>query len=129
MIESLRKVLENAYAPYSNYKVSCAVIMKDNKKFFGVNVENASYGATICAERNVISTAITYGYKKEDFLEIHIMNSTNKIAMPCMLCRQVFVELFDPNVDLFVYNIKGEFRQFKVKDLCPLPFGGDDLNE
>lgn len=127
MIEKLKSVLKNAYAPYSNYQVASAVVMSDGKILYGVNVENASYGATICAERNAITTAITYGYKKEDFKEIHIMNNTNKKGMPCMLCRQVFVEMFNPNVDVFVYNVKGDFVQLKVKDLCPNPFSEDDL--
>ena len=127
MIENLKKVLENAYAPYSNYHVAAAVVMADGKRFYGVNVENASYGATICAERNAINTAITYGYKKDDFLEIHIMNSTNKKGMPCMMCRQVFVELLNPNVSVFVYDKNGNFSQYKVKDLCPYPFSEDDL--
>lgn len=127
MIEKLKSVLKNAYAPYSNYQVASAVVMSDGKIFYGVNVENASYGATICAERNAINTAITYGYKKEHFKEIHIMNKTNKKGMPCMLCRQVFVELFNPNVDVFIYNVKGDFIQLKVKDLCPNPFSEVDL--
>lgn len=127
MIDSLKKVVANAYAPYSNYQVGAAVVMKDGQKFYGVNVENASYGATVCAERNAINTAITYGYQKKDFMEIHIMNNTNKKGMPCMLCRQVFVELLNPLVDVFVYNINGEFSQFKVSDLCPNPFSEDNL--
>ena len=75
MQEKLNKLLENAYAPYSNYQVACIVVMKDGKEFNGVNVENASFGATICAERVAITSAIAHGYKKNDFKEIYIMLS------------------------------------------------------
>lgn len=127
MKDELKKVINNAYAPYSKFKVACGVVTADGKKFYGVNVENASYGATICAERNALTTAITYGYRKEDIKEIHIMGSSKEKCLPCMICRQVFVELLDPSVDVIVYNIDGEFDQYKVKDLCPYPFDGESL--
>ena len=74
MKEKLEKLLDNAYAPYSNFKVSCILKTNDSKEFIGVNVENASYGATICAERSAILSAISHGYKKGDFQEIHIFS-------------------------------------------------------
>ena len=70
----LKELLNNSYAVYSNYNVSCVLETKDNNYFYGVNVENASYGATICAERSAITNAITNGYKKHDFKRIYIMN-------------------------------------------------------
>ena len=69
MIEKLLELQNNSYSPYSNYKVSAIAVMKDNKEFYGVNVENASFGATICAERSAILSAISNGYKKGDFKE------------------------------------------------------------
>ena len=91
----LKELLNNSYAVYSNYKVSCILETKDNNYFYGVNVENASYGATICAERSAITNAITNGYKKHDFKRIYIMNASDKIGTCCMLCRQVFLEFFE----------------------------------
>ena len=67
MKEKLEKLLDNAYAPYSNFKIACIIITNDNQEFVGVNVENASYGATICAERSAVVNAISHGYKKGDF--------------------------------------------------------------
>ena len=67
MKEKLIKLLDNSHSPYSKYRVSAIVTMKDGKEFSGVNVENASFGATICAERNAILNAITNGYGKGDF--------------------------------------------------------------
>lgn len=64
MQEKLKKLLDNSYAPYSNYRVSAVVVCKDKSEFEGVNVENASYGASICAERSAITRAVSLGYKK-----------------------------------------------------------------
>ena len=83
MREKLIKLLDNAYAPYSKFHVACLVEMKDGRIIPGVNVENASYGASICAERNAITTAIALGYSKGDFKDIYIMVSGEKLSMPC----------------------------------------------
>ncbi len=127
MKEKLLKLLNNAYAPYSNFKVSCIIVMKDGKEVTGVNVENASYGATICAERNAITTAITLGYKKEDFDSIYIMTSGKNISSCCFLCRQLIVEFFNPNSKVTFMNTLGESTNLLVKDICPYPFTSDDL--
>ena len=83
MKEELIKLLDKAYAPYSKFHVSCIIEMKDGKYIPGVNVENASYGATICAERNAITTAIAMGYKKGDFKKLYVMVSGDKLSTPC----------------------------------------------
>ena len=70
MKNELIKLLDKAYAPYSNFHVAAIILMKDGKYIPGVNVENASYGATLCAERNAITTAVSMGYKKGDFEKI-----------------------------------------------------------
>ena len=87
MKEKLLELLNNSYSPYSNYAVSAILVTKDGKGFYGVNVENASYGAAICAERSAIVSAISAGYKRYDFKELNIMVSSGKIGMPCFLCR------------------------------------------
>ena len=128
MKEELLELGKNSYSPYSNFRVAAIVITKDNKKFKGVNVENASYGAAICAERNAILNAITSGYKKGDFRELHIMClDSNKISTPCFMCRQVISELFDKDTIVTCYNNNGETKQYKVSELCPYPFSEDDL--
>ena len=101
MKEELIKLLDCAYAPYSKFQVSAIVKMKDGKLIPGVNVENASYGATICAERNAITTAISLGYTKNDFDMIYIMVSGDKLSMPCFMCRQVITEFFPKMRKLF----------------------------
>ena len=95
MKEKLIKLLENSYSPYSNFRVASIVVMKDGREFNGVNVENASYGATICAERSAILSAISNGYKKGDFKSLYVMCDSDKIGMCCSssLCMAVLPEL------------------------------------
>lgn len=127
MEEKLKKLLDHAYAPYSKYRVSAIVVMKDNREFYGVNVENASYGATICAERNAILNAITNGYKKGDFKKLYVMTDSPQIGNCCFLCRQVIVEFMDRECEVINYNNKGEYQIKKVSELCPYIFGSEDL--
>ena len=126
MKEKLKELLNNSYAKYSNYRVSCICVMKDGEEFNGVNVENASYGATICAERVAITSAIASGYHKDDFKELHIMVDSEKNAMPCFICRQVISEFFNDNCQVFIYN-HNNMETFFVSDLCPYPFTEENL--
>lgn len=126
MFKKLNKLLNNSYSPYSNFRVSAIVVTSDLKEFYGVNVENASFGATICAERNAILNAVTNGYKKGDFKEIHILCDSESFGMPCMICRQVFSEFLLDTV-IYVYNNLGEVKTFTMKDICPYPFDEGDL--
>lgn len=127
MKDELKKLLDNSYAPYSKFHVSTIVVMKDGNKFYGVNVENASYGAGVCAERSAILSAIAAGYKKYDFQEMYVMTSGNRISTSCFLCRQVLSELFEKEVKLHFFNTEGEEKVFTVGELCPYPFDSEDL--
>lgn len=127
MQEKLLKLLKNSYSPYSKFRVSSIVVMKDGTEFSGVNVENASYGAGICAERNAIIQAIAKGYKKKDFDKIYVMCDNDKIGMSCMLCRQVMLEFFDKDCQVIAMNPKGETEVHTVDELCPYPFTEADL--
>jgi cytidine deaminase len=126
MREELVKLLNNSYAPYSKYNVSAICVMKDGKMIGGVNIENASYGATICAERVAIFKAISIGYKKGDFKELHIMVNSDKIGTPCFICRQVFSEFFDNDMNVYMYS-KNDMISKTVEELCPYPFNEDNL--
>ena len=126
MEESLKRLLKNSYSPYSGFKVAAICLMKDGKSFGGVNVENASYGATICAERSAILSAISHGYKKGDFQEIHIMNSSSKIATPCFICRQVLIEFCSPDMPVYLYT-KDKEEKHLLEEFTPLVFNEDNL--
>ena len=127
MIEELKKLHSNSYVPISNFPVSACVVMNDGSMFYGVNVEDASTRAGTCAERNAIYAAVTAGYKKGDFKEVHVMVSSGKIGTPCFVCRQMISELFDPSCYVRCYSTNGEYKNYTVEELCPHPFGEDDL--
>ena len=126
MREKLTELLKNSYSPYSKFPVAAIVVMKDGRGFHGVNVENASYGATICAERSAIVNAISHGYKKGDFKELYIMVNTEKVSTCCFLCRQVITELFDKDVKITCMS-QTDMKEFLVSELCPYPFDEGDL--
>ena len=126
MREKLEQLLNNAYAPITNFKVAAIVVTKDNKEFYGVNVEDASLRAGTCAERNAIYNAITNGYKKGDFKEIHLMFSSKEIGTPCFVCRQLISELFDKESKIYSYS-DNEIKEYTVNELCPYPFGEGDI--
>ncbi|HHT38818.1 MAG TPA: cytidine deaminase [Mollicutes bacterium] len=127
MINDLKNLLENAYAPYSKYRVVAIVVMKDGSVFKGVNVENASYGGTICAERNALNAAISNGYKNGDFKELHIMNASDKIGYPCFICRQSISELCDSDMKITLYTVTGKKIEVPYGDIVVNPFTGDDI--
>ena len=127
MREELIKLLDKAYAPYSKFKVAAIIATADGKYIPGVNVENASYGAAICAERNAVTTAVAMGYRKGDFKKIYIMVSGDKLSMPCFICRQVIVEFFDKDSEIVLISKNGEEERHTVSELCPYPFDETDL--
>ena len=127
MREKLIKLLENSYSPYSNFKVAAILLTKDGKEFIGVNVENASYGAAICAERSAIVSAISNGYKKYDFDKLYVMVSGSKLSTCCFICRQVISEFFEKDRDIVLMSKDGEEKIYKVSELCPYPFDEGDL--
>ena len=127
MQKKLKELLKNSYSPYSNFKVSAIVVMNDGTEFRGVNVENASYGASICAERSAILSAISAGYKRYDFDKLYVMCDNTKIGMPCFACRAVINEMFDKSKEVIAMNPEGEIEKHTVEELCPLPFSDDDL--
>lgn len=127
MKDKLLELHKNSYSPYSNFAVSAIVVVDDGSEFCGVNVENASYGAGICAERSAIVSAVSAGYKKSQFRELHVMVSSGSIGMPCFICRQVISEFFEKDAMVYCYATTGEMETHTVEELCPFPFGSDDL--
>ena len=116
-----------AYAPFSKFKVGAALLTKEGEIYTGVNVENASYGATICAERSAILSAISHGYKKGDFSKLYVMCDSARISSSCFISSQVISEFFDRDSEVILYSNDGDKEIYLVKDLCPYPFGSEDL--
>ena len=109
----------HAYAPYSGYQVGCAVLAEDGTIVTGCNVENASYGATICAERVALTRAVAEG--KDGFVAMAIVTADG--GSPCGICRQVMVEL-GPEMAVFISDTTGTVRSTTVRELLPDSFGG-----
>ncbi len=117
----------NAYAPYSGYRVGAALLAEDGRIFIGCNMENASYGATICAERSAFSAAVTAGARK--FKAIAIAGGKEEqaepAAAPCGICRQVMAEFCDGDFRIILGN-QEEMAEYTLSQLLPLAFELED---
>lgn len=118
LISKAYEATKNSYAPYSKFNVG-AVALCGEKIYMGCNIENASFGTTICAERCAIFKAVSDGCTKID--KIVIVCSTHDFAYPCGICRQVMTEFMDENGIIVVTNDK-EIREYKLSDLMPESF-------
>ncbi|MCI6266176.1 MAG: cytidine deaminase [Erysipelotrichaceae bacterium] len=128
MKKKLQDLLNNSYTPYYQYSVAAIVIMKDGTEFGGVNVETSSPAAGICAERNALYTAITFGYKKGDVKEIHVMSKTEDDCFPCFICRHALSDFCDRDVKVFSHTYSdSRIVTHTVSELCPYPFSDDNL--
>ena len=123
------KARENSYSPYSHFKVGALAILKDGNYVLGTNVENMSYGLTICAERSAIFSLISLGYNPKDICAFVIIADSEKPVSPCGACRQVLAEFLSPDCDITLFNIKKDYVVFKLKDLLPYAFDKGDLDE
>ena len=122
LIDEAIKAMNNAYAPYSKFRVGAAVLLKDGKVFHGSNIENSSFGLTNCAERSALFSVYSNGYKKEDIKEIFIIADSKKAISPCGACRQVIAELAPKNVKITLANIDGDIKETNIKELLPYSF-------
>lgn len=126
LVNEAFKAMENSYAPYSKYHVGAAVLTKDGKVFWGTNIENASFGATNCAERSAIFGAYSYGYRKDTIEALAIVSDGDRLAGPCGICRQVLCELIDHKTPIYLSNHKEEMTT-NIDELLPLQFGVEDV--
>ena len=124
LINEAEKARKRAYTPYSKFKVGAAVLNADGKIFTGCNIENASFGLAICAERVAIFKAISEGSTK--FEAIAVIGDTVTPCSPCGACRQVISE-FGEDIPLIMANLKGDVKIKKIKELLPEAFGKNDL--
>ncbi|SHI88554.1 cytidine deaminase [Lutispora thermophila] len=118
LIEKAKEAREKAYVKYSNFKVGAALLAKSGKIYTGCNVENASYGATICAERVAFTKAISEG--ERDFEAIAIVSSGKEIAYPCGICRQ-FMSEFGLDLKL-IFTDDNKIETYKLYELLPHAF-------
>ena len=119
LIELASKARENAHAPFSNFKVGAAVVTENGEIYSGCNVESASYGLTVCAERVAIWKAVSEGHCK--FSGIVVVADTHELTPPCGTCRQIIWE-FCGDVEVTMANLTTVTKTLQMKDLLPLPF-------
>lgn len=115
---SAQNAKEKAYSPYSKFNVGAAILSINGKIFSGCNVENASYGLTICAERNAIFGAVANGEKH--FTKIAITSSDENIITPCGACCQVLAE-FNPKIKLILFSSSGKIKITSLEKIFPQP--------
>lgn len=123
LIERARKAAERAYAPYSGFKVGAALLTANQKVFSGCNVENASYGATVCAERAAVCAAVAHG--ENSFTQIAVVALSAgqlQLAHPCGICRQVLAEFASPDLLIHLLDPDEGPQTLRFGDIFPLAF-------
>jgi cytidine deaminase len=124
LIAAARTAREHAHAPYSNFRVGAAVRAKSGRVFTGCNVENATFGLTLCAERVAIFKAISEG--ERGFDAVAVVADTDKLTPPCGSCRQILWE-FCGDAEVVLANLKGKVERYRMSALLPKPFDGSFL--
>ena len=124
LLEAARQARENAHAPYSNFRVGAALRATSGRIFGGSNVENATYGLTVCAERVAIFKAMSEG--ERGFDAIAVVTDTDALTPPCGACRQLIWE-FCGDVPVILANLKGKTEMLQMRELFPKPFDSRNL--
>lgn len=127
LIKIARDAQNKSYSPYSNFRVGCALLMKDGKVISGANIENASYSLTICAERSTLFTAHNLGYKKDDIECMVLCGDCDDFITPCGSCRQVISELYPHKAPIYLLNKNNDVKETTIGELLPLAFKESDL--
>ncbi|MGB3259465.1 cytidine deaminase [Paenisporosarcina sp.] len=125
VMEESKIARENAYVPYSKFKVGAALLTKEGKVYHGCNIENASFSMTNCAERTAIFKAVSEGIR--DFASLAVVADTEGPVSPCGACRQVIAEFCEPNMPVYLINLKGDVQETTVAELLPGAFSPEDL--
>lgn len=124
LLQAAKEGMKSSYAPYSNFHVGAALLAKDGRVFTGCNIENASYGAAICAERTAMVKAVSEG--AVEFEKIAVVCSSQNYAYPCGICRQFLAE-FMLNGSVVLEDKKKGIREIPLKEMLPEAFTGEDL--
>ncbi|MDE6015739.1 MAG: cytidine deaminase [Acetatifactor sp.] len=130
LITAALQAREAAYAPYSHYTVGAALLTKSGEMYCGGNIENASYGATNCAERTAFFKAVSQGERK--FKAIAIAGGMEgqepvDYAYPCGICRQVMQEFGEADFRILIVKGKADYREYTLEQLLPCGFGGNSI--
>ena len=123
LFEEAKEISKNSYSPYSHFPVGAACLFENGKIYKGVNVENVSYGLTLCAERNALSNAVVNG-EKEGLIAIAIYSPKQKMCIPCGACLQWIAEFKSKNKDVTIIleEDEGKLKEYSLKDFLPHVF-------
>jgi len=119
LLKRAREAQKNAYAPYSNFQVGAALLSVGGKVYTGSNVENSSYGLSICAERAAVFKAVNEG--ERDFTLLAVVSSGQGYVFPCGACLQVLAE-FSPEMKLIITDEKDHYKEYALQDMLPQIF-------
>jgi len=119
LIRAARQARRRAHAPFSNFKVGAALETADGTIVTGCNIENASYGLTMCAERVAMFKALSEGHRR--FRRIAVVADTQEVSTPCGACRQILWE-FGGDLEVILANLRRETGRRRLSELLPLPF-------
>lgn len=126
LVAAATEVRKRAWAPFSNFQVGAALLAADGTVYTGCNVENRTFGLTICAERNAVTTAVADGCR--EFTAVAVVTDASPPAPPCGMCRETLVEFAHPaagkDLEILSANLDGERRQYRLSDIFPEPFEG-----
>jgi len=120
LIETARKARSKAYAPYSRFKVGAALQTADGEIYAGCNVENRTFGLTVCAERVAMGTAVADG--NSQITAVAVITDTDPPAPPCGLCRETLTEFGSPDLPILLVNTEGDRVEYRLSELLPHPF-------
>jgi cytidine deaminase len=126
LVERAKRAYQLAYAPYSKFHVGSAALCIDGQIVQGCNVENASYGLTVCAERNCIANAVSQGQR--EFSALVVYTEQLQLTPPCGACRQVIAEFCTPNTQIMAANHLGQTQTWTVAQLLPDAFTPQSLH-
>lgn len=127
LVEQARIAKSLSYSPYSHFAVGAALLCKSGKVYLGANVENSSYGLSMCAERNAVYHALMEGESPDDFEALALIGDTPEPISPCGACRQVLSEFFPKSAPIYMAGASGEIYESNIEDLLPYAFDGDVL--
>lgn len=120
LLESAKAARERAYCPYSNFQVGAAILTEDGSVFLGCNIENRTFGLTVCAERVAVLSAVAQGHRK--LAAAVAMTDTNPPSPPCGQCLEVLTEFGTPDLPVLLANVEGATLEYRLSDLLPHPF-------
>lgn len=126
LVNKAVKAMHHAYAPYSNFPVGAALATSEGIIYTGVNVENAAYGSSCCAERIAIFTAVANG--ERTFTGIAVAARTKRPVPPCGSCRQVMSEFFEKDMPIYLIDQNEDTITYTMEELLPFSFSSVDLN-